>query len=191
MAMEPINTPWEPLKTLKEQFNGLEVELGEGVTVHPTAVIEGPVKIGARTAIGVGAYIRPYTIIGEDCVIGHATEVKHSIIGNHVTLPHFNYVGDSILADHVHLGGGAVLANFKSDGSTIQVAVDDKKVDTGLTKFGAILGEHVEIGGGAFLNPGTIVGENTTIYPKAIVRGSIPANSIVKVRQDQEIVAKQ
>ncbi len=188
--MDMTNRPWEQLKTLKEQFKGTGVELGKNVTIHPTAVIEGPVKIGDNTVVGVGAFIRPYTIIGSDCVIGHATEVKHSIIGNHVTLPHFNYVGDSILSDYVHLGGGAVLANFKSDGSTIQVAMDGQKIDTGLTKFGAVLGEHVEIGGGAFLNPGTIVGANTTIYPKAIVRGSIPANSIVKVRQDQEIVSK-
>ena len=148
-------------------------------------------KIGDNTIIGVGSYIRPYTIIGKDCVIGHSTEVKHSIIGDNVTLPHFNYVGDSILKNNVHLGGGAMLANFKSDGSTIKVTVNGEKVDTGLNKLGGILGEHVEIGGGAFLNPGTIVGANSTIYPKTIVRGTIPANSIVKVRQEQEIVPKQ
>lgn len=189
--MDMTNQPWEQLKTLKEQFKGAEIELGRNVTIHPTAVIEGPVKIGDDTVVGVGAYIRPYTIIGKRCVIGHSTEVKHCIIGDDVTLPHFNYVGDSVLANHVHLGGGAVLANFKSDGSTIQVAEGDKKIDTGLVKFGAALGEHVEIGGGAFLNPGTIVGEHTTIYPGAIIRGTIPPNSIVKVRQDQEIISKQ
>jgi NDP-sugar pyrophosphorylase family protein len=183
--------PWEQLTTLSNQFTGQDIEIGENVTIHPSAVIEGPVKIGDNCVIGVGAYVRPYTIMGKNCVIGHASEVKHSILGDHVVLPHFNYVGDSILGDYVHLGGGAMLANFKSDGSTIKVTVGDKKVDTGLKKFGAVLGNHVEIGGGAILNPGTIVGEHTTIYPGACIRGSIPANSIVKVRTEQEIVPKQ
>lgn len=174
--------PWEQLKTLTNQFVGQEVLVGQNVTIHPSAVIEGPVKIGDDSIVGVGAYIRPYTIIGKHCVIGHATEVKHSILGDYVVLPHFNYVGDSVLGNHVHLGGGAVIANYRSDGGVIK--------NTGLTKFGAVIGNNVEIGARAILNPGTLIGDNVMIYPGAIVRDDVPANSIVKYKQTLEIVKK-
>ncbi len=189
MAMSTY--PWEPLTTLEQRFAGNTIEMGKDVSIHPSAVIEGPVIIGDHTTIGVGAYIRPYTVIGKHCVIGHASEVKHSILGDYVVVPHFNYVGDSILGNHVHLGGGAMLANFKSDGTTIKAIINGEKVDTGLKKFGAVLGENVEIGAGAILNPGTIVGENTTIYAGASVRGFVPANSILKVKAEQDIVSKK
>lgn len=177
-----MSQPWEPLTTLKEQFTGTDVVLGKNVTIHPTAVIEGPVIIGDNCTIGVGAYIRPYCIIGNDCMIGHATEIKHCILGNKVVLPHFNYVGDSILGNNVHLGGGAAIANYRIDGRTIR--------ESGLKKFGAVIGNNVEIGAGALLNPGTIIGDNVNVYPGAIIREDVPADSIVKVRQQQEVVQK-
>ncbi len=183
--------PWEPLIHLKDQFKAAEVVIGKNVTIHPSAVIEGPVVIGDNCVIGVGAYIRPYSRIGNNCVIGHATEIKHCILGDNVVLPHFNYVGDSIVGNNVHLGGGAVIANYKSDGTTIHVELDGKKVDTSLNKFGAMIGNNVEIGSGCIINPGSMIGNNTTIYAGAIVRGSIPDNVIVKYKQTFEIVPKQ
>jgi len=189
---------WELLAQLKQriidQVGEVEdnaIKIGQNVTIHPTAIIEGPVIIGDNCTIGVGAYIRPYCIIGDNCTIGHATEIKHCILGNNVVLPHYNYVGDSVLEDNVHLGGGAVIANFRSDGKTITVTIGNEKYDTGLRKFGASIGSNVEIGAGAILNPGTIIEENCTIYPGAIIRNYIPVNSIVKVRIEQEIVQKQ
>ena len=178
-----MSQPWEPLQHLKDSFTNHEVVVGKNVTIHPTTVIEGPVVIGDNCVIGVGAYIRPYCRIGNNCVIGHATEIKHCILGNNVVLPHFNYVGDSVLGKNVHLGGGAMIANYRIDGGVIR--------DSGLTKFGAIIGNDVEIGAGAILNPGTIIGDNVIIYPGAVVRDDVPANSIVKVRLQQETVKKQ
>lgn len=174
--------PWEPLTTLSERLAGQAVVLGKNVTIHPTAVIEGPVQLGDNCVVGVGAYIRPYCLVGNDCVIGHATEIKHCILGDKVILPHFNYVGDSILGNNVHLGGGAVIANYRIDGGEIK--------NSGLKKFGAIIGNNVEIGTGAILNPGTIIGDNVTIYPGAVIRQDVPTNSIVKVKTEQEIVEK-
>lgn len=173
---------WQPLVNLSDQFHDNDVVVGKNVTIHPTAIIEGPVHIGDHSVIGVGAYIRPYCIIGKNCLIGHATEIKHSILGDNVVLPHYNYVGDSILGNNVHLGGGAVIANYKIDGSIVR--------NSGLKKCGAVIGNNVEIGVGAILNPGTIIGDNVTVYPGAIIRNDVPANSIVKVRTEQEIVLK-
>lgn len=169
-----------------------QVVIGERVTIGPYCVIEPNVIIGADTTLGFGCYVRPYVLIGQKCQLGHAVEVKQSWLCNEVKLPHFNYVGNSIFGYKVHLGGGAMVANFKSNGSDIVIAHGTDRIDTGLRKFGAVLGDRAEIGAGAILNPGTLIGHDSVIYPGAIVRGIIPANKIYKVKsRDIEIVDKQ
>lgn len=169
---------------------GSDVIISDGTTVAAHAVIEGPTIIGKCCDIRPGAYIRGNVIIGNDCVIGNSTEIKNSLLFDNVIVPHFNYVGDSILGYKVHLGGGAVISNYKSDGSEIIIKDGDVVCKTGLKKFGALIGDYVEIGSNALLNPGTIVGKRSIIYPAAVIRGVIPENVIVKVRQQQEIVNK-
>ncbi|MFA6475499.1 MAG: UDP-N-acetylglucosamine pyrophosphorylase [Patescibacteria group bacterium] len=187
--------PWEILLALKSYVDNLtkgktDIICGKNVVIDSQARIEGPVVIGDNTTIGFGAYIRPYSVIGRNCIIGHATEVKHCLIFDDVVLPHFNYVGDSVVGYKVHLGGGAVLANFKTDGKNVVIVTETETIDTGLRKFGAVLGDNVEIGSGAILNPGTIIGRNTTIYAGSSIRGCISENSIVKLRQQIEIVPR-
>lgn len=161
---------------------GHGVKIGANTVIGPHVVIEDHVIIGERCELRKGAYIRPNALIGNDCVIGHCSEVKQSLLLNNVVAPHFNYIGDSVVGYHAHLGGGAVIANFKSTGSTVAVVADSDRIDTGLRKFGAIIGDYAEIGGGAILNPGTCVGRRTLIYPGAVVRGVIPENKIYKIK---------
>lgn len=168
------------------------VVIGENVSIGPYCVLEDNVIVGDNAVLGYGCYLRPYSLIGNDCVLGHAVEVKQAWLCDGVRLPHFNYVGNSILGNKVHLGGGAMVANFKSDGSNVKIVRDSERIDTGLRKFGAVLGDRAEIGAGAILNPGTLIGHDSVIYPGAIVRGIIPANKIYKVKsRDIEIVDKQ
>lgn len=168
------------------------VVIGEQVTIGPYCVIEDNVIIGAGTTLGYGCYVRPYTLIDRRCSLGHAVEIKQAWLCNEVKLPHFNYVGNSIFGYKVHLGGGAMIANFKSDGSDIVITHGADRIDTGLRKFGAVLGDRVEIGAGAILNPGTLIGHDSLVYPGAIVRGTVAANKIYKVKsRDIEIVDKQ
>ncbi|MDP3970602.1 MAG: DapH/DapD/GlmU-related protein [bacterium] len=166
------------------------VDIGTGTVVGPHAVIQGPTIIGENCQIRVGAYIRGNVLIGDNVVIGNSTEIKNALLFNNVCVPHFNYVGDSILGHKVHLGGGAVISNYKSDGSDIKTIIDKETYNTGLRKFGAILGDNAEIGSSALLNPGTIIGRNSVVYAGAVVRGYIPSNHILKVRQEQELVQK-
>ncbi len=165
--------------------------VGEGTVIEPGATINGPAIIGKNCIIRAGAYIRENVIIGDNCVIGHASELKHVLLFNDVFVPHFNYVGDSILGYKAHLGAGVVLSNFKSFNDTIRVQWNDHVHDTGLEKFGALIGDHVEIGSNAVCNPGTIIGRRSIIYPLALVRGTVAADLIVKVRQTQEIVDRR
>lgn len=168
------------------------VVIGEGVKIGPYCVIEDFTIIGDAVTLGYGCYVRSFSIIEDNCVLGHAVEIKQAWLGVAVKLPHFNYIGDSILGSEVHLGGGALLANFKSDGSDIIVTAGQNRISTGLRKFGAVLGDRAEIGAGAILNPGTLIGHDSIIYPGAIVRGIIPANKIYKVKsRDIEIVDRQ
>ncbi len=153
--------------------------IGENVKIAKTATIEAPAIIGANTELRPGAFIRGNVIIGESCVIGNSSELKNCILMNHVQVPHYNYVGDSILGDYAHMGAGSILSNLKSGGSNV-VVHGDKEYITGLRKIGAFLGEHADIGCGSVLNPGTIVGKNTSVYPLTMLRGVYPANSIVK-----------
>ena len=200
--LEKYEYPWEALPEIKNFIKDLIRELDknefkeikEDVWVHnsvsiaPNACIEGPTIICKDSAIRHCAYIRGNAIIGEGCVIGNSCEIKNAIIFNKSQVPHFNYVGDSILGYHAHMGAGSIVSNLKSDGKNITVKDGDEKMETGLRKFGAIVGDNVEIGCNSVLNPGTVVGKNSNVYPLARVRGLMPSNSIYK--DEDNIVEK-
>ncbi|MBQ9361127.1 MAG: UDP-N-acetylglucosamine pyrophosphorylase [Lachnospiraceae bacterium] len=196
--------PWEALKEIgyiiKKLSRHLDMDIyekrGEDIwiarsaKVWPTVSVTGPCIIGENTEVRQCAFIRGNALVGNDCVVGNSTELKNVILFNHVQVPHYNYVGDSILGFYSHMGAGSITSNVKSDKQLVVVkdTVSGEKIETGLKKFGAMLGDHVEVGCNSVLNPGTVVGKNTNIYPVSCVRGVIPENSIFK---DQEsIVAK-
>ena len=200
-VFEKAEYPWEILPQIKEiikkqielgvpGYTEIEkgVYVGENVKIAKTATIEPPAIIGSGTELRPGAYIRGNVIIGENCVVGNSSELKNCILLYHVQVPHYNYVGDSILGSHSHMGAGSICSNLKSDGKNI-VIHGDKEYETGLRKIGAFLGNHADIGCGSVLNPGTIVGKNTQVYPLSMLRGCFPENSIVKKIDD--VVAKR
>jgi NDP-sugar pyrophosphorylase family protein len=156
-----------------------DIWIANDAIISDASTIRGPVIICPGTELRPGAYIRGNVLIGEGSVVGNSTELKNCILFNHVQVPHFNYVGDSILGYHSHMGAGAVASNVKADKTPV-VIHGDQDIPTGLKKMGAILGDGVEIGCHCVLNPGTIVGKNTSIYPLTSIRGVIPENSIVK-----------
>ena len=170
---------------------GENVFLGEGTVVEPGTFIEGPAIIGAHCQIRHGAYIRANVIIGDHCVIGNSCELKNALLFNDCQVPHFNYVGDSILGHHAHLGAGVVLSNFKSLPGNVTVQHGDEKIDTGLRKFGALIGDHAELGCNSVLNPGSIIGRRSVVYPNANWRGVLAADRIAKHRGEMEIVEKR
>ena len=184
--------PWEMLPRIKEYIleiikRGLprykriseNVLVGERVKIYSTATIEGPTVIGSDTEIRPGAFIRGSVIIGAGCVVGNSTELKNSILLDCVDVPHYNYVGDSILGYRSHAGAGVVCSNLKADGSAVVVR-GERDYETGLRKLGAILGDYADIGCNTVLNPGTVVGQRTTVYPLSRLRGVYPAGCIVK-----------
>lgn len=184
--------PWEILKALPEYINELikkgidgyteysdGVLMGSGVTVAPTAVIIPPAVIGPHTEIRPGAYLRGNVIIGENCVVGNSTEIKNTVLLNNVQVPHYNYVGDSVLGNGAHLGAGVICSNLKSDKKDVVIHAE-KSYTTGLRKIGGFIGDFAEIGCGCVLNPGTVIGKNTSVYPLVSLRGCYPGNSIVK-----------
>lgn len=189
--------PWEVLPIIKEKIfdvikaldmsvyedKGDNVYVAKSAKVYPTATIIGPAIIGERTEVRPGAFIRGNAIVGNDCVVGNSTELKNVILFNHVQVPHYNYVGDSILGFYSHMGAGSITSNVKSDKTLVVVKCDGEEIETGLKKFGAMLGDHVEVGCNSVLNPGTVIGRNTNIYPLSPVRGVIPANSIYKDKE--------
>ncbi len=178
------------LKLDKEKFDNL----GEGIYIAKTAKIAksahitGPCIIDEDAEIRHCAFIRGSVIVGKGAVVGNSTELKNVILFDKVQVPHYNYVGDSILGYRSHLGAGAITSNVKSDKTNVSVILGEKRYNTNLRKFGAILGDCVEVGCGTVLNPGTIVGKNTNIYPLSMVRGYVPQNSIYK--NCSEIVEK-
>ena len=193
--------PWEILPKIKEivaklQQSGLdgytEIEpgilVGRNVKIAKTATIVPPAIIGHETEIRPGAFIRGQVIVGEHCVVGNSSEFKNCILLDYVQCPHYNYVGDSILGYHAHTGAGTVCSNLKSDGKNI-VVHGDKEYETGLRKIGAIVGDWGDCGCNAVLNPGTIVGKHTQVYPLTRARGVYPENSIVK--DTRIVVAKR
>jgi NDP-sugar pyrophosphorylase family protein len=168
----------------KGGFVAPDVYIGPGTVVEPFACVRGPAIIGANCQIRSGAYIRGDVLVGDNCVIGNSTELKNAILMNGAAAPHYNYVGDSVLGNQVNLGAGTKLSNFKiAEDKTIRLQVEDKVVDTGLTKFGAILGDGAATGCNSVLNPGTVLGRNVMVYACAAVRGYVPHDTIVKLRQ--------
>ena len=186
--------PWQALKGLKdfiiEYGGGLDKneydEIKSAVWVHktatvaPSACICAPCIIGADTEIRHCAFIRGSVMAGRGCVIGNSTELKNALLFDEVQVPHYNYVGDSILGYKAHMGAGAITSNVKSDRTPVTVDTGCEKVVTGLKKFGAMLGDFVETGCNTVLNPGTVIGKNTNIYPLSCVRGFVAGNSIYK-----------
>lgn len=184
--------PWELLPLIKEYAVRLICEgipgysllkdgvlIGENVKIYDTATIEGPAILGSGTEVRPGAFVRGCLITGENCVLGNSTELKNSILLNNVQVPHYNYVGDSVLGNYAHMGAGTVCSNLKSDGENV-VVHGDVDYETGLRKLGGIMGDHADAGCGCVLNPGTVVGKGTNIYPLTSLRGVYPENSIVK-----------
>ncbi len=159
------------------------VYIGEGVSIASTAVIEGWAVIGGRSTIRPGAYLRGNVITGEGCVIGNSTELKNCMLMDGVQLPHYNYVGDSVLGNGAHMGAGAICSNLKQDGKNVVIR-GDISYETGMRKLGAILGDQADIGCGCVLNPGTIIGKGTSVYPLNSLRGVLPSGCIVKSTND-------
>jgi NDP-sugar pyrophosphorylase family protein len=172
-------------------YVGEQVFIGEGTIVEDGAMIKGPAIIGSNCEIRHNAYIRDNVIIGNNCVIGNSCELKNAFLFNHATVPHFNYVGDSILGYKAHLGAGAKLSNFKVTAGNVCIEADGKRLDTGLRKFGALLGDNTDIGCNAVLNPGSIIGRGSVIYPNANWRGVLAANMIAKHKAAIEVVPKK
>ena len=185
--------PWEALKGIKELILKLGATLGpdyeevkpqvwvhKTATVFPTAYLGAPCIIGPNTEVRHGAFIRGSALVGADCVVGNSVELKNVILFDHVQTPHYNYVGDSILGYYSHMGAGSITSNVKSDKKLVVVHAAGEEIETGLKKFGAMLGDHVEVGCNSVLNPGTVIGRNSNIYPTSCVRGVIPEGSIHK-----------
>ena len=171
-------------------FIGPQVFIGEGTVIEDGAMIKGPAIIGRNCSIRHNAYIREDVIIGDGCVIGNSCEFKHSFLFNGAQVPHFNYVGDSILGFKAHLGAGVILSNVKLDHREISVAAETP-IATGLTKFGAIVGDRTEIGCNAVINPGSVLGRDCLVYPNVNFRGVLPEGSVVKLRQDFQILERR
>lgn len=201
--MEEYEYPWEVLPHIGEFVTKLGESLPrseyanptEGIWIHktakvaPTAGIIGPVIIGPAAEIRHCAYIRGKVLIGANAVVGNSTELKNVILFDNVQVPHYNYVGDSILGYKAHMGAGSITSNVKSDKQLVKVHGEDGDVETGMKKFGAMIGDEVEVGCGSVLNPGTVIGKNTNIYPLSSVRKCVNANSIYK--NQGEIAEKQ
>ena len=195
--------PWE----LLPKISGFIVELGKNLPkdkftqvkenvwiaksakVAPTAFINGPAVIDEEAEVRHCAFIRGNAIVGKGAVVGNSTELKNVILFNKVQVPHYNYVGDSILGFKAHMGAGSITSNVKSDKTLVVVKAGGENFETGLKKFGAMLGDHVEVGCNSVLNPGTVIGRNTNIYPTSMVRGAVPADSIYK--RQGEVVKKR
>lgn len=195
---EDTEFPWEVLPKIKdfiillgeslpkEQYDyiGENIWVAKTAKIAPTASITGPCVIGEHTEVRQCAFIRGNAIVGENCVVGNSTELKNVLLFNNVQVPHYNYVGDSILGYKSHMGAGSITSNVKSDKTLVTLRYKGDTIQTGLKKMGAILGNYVEVGCNSVLNPGTVVGSNTNIYPLSMVRGYVPRDSIFKGKKD-------
>ena len=191
---EKFQFPWEVLpeigafveaygRTLSsEEYDqrGENIWIAKSAKVYDTAYIAGPAVIGPETEVRPGAFLRGKILVGANCVVGNSTELKNVILFDHVQVPHYNYVGDSILGYYSHMGAGAITSNVKQDKTLVKVRSGEASIETGLKKLGAMLGDHVEIGCNTVLNPGTVVGRGSHIYPLSMVRGTVPPESIYK-----------
>ena len=191
--LEQFTYPWEALKGIKDFIVQLGSTLGDDyqevspqvwvhrtATVAPTAYLGAPCIIGAGTEVRHCAFIRGSALVGENCVVGNSVELKNIILFDNVQTPHYNYVGDSILGYKSHMGAGSVTSNVKSDKTLVVVKDGQEQIPTGLKKFGAMLGDFVEVGCNSVLNPGTVIGRHSNVYPTSCVRGVVPANHIWK-----------
>ncbi|MDD5953722.1 MAG: UDP-N-acetylglucosamine pyrophosphorylase [Firmicutes bacterium] len=191
--LQDFEYPWQALSGIKALILELGPKLGDDFTqaapqvwvhktakVAPTAYLGSPCIIGANTEVRHCAFIRGSALVGENCVVGNSVELKNVILFDNVQVPHYNYVGDSILGYKSHMGAGSLTSNVKSDKTLVSVKCGDERIETGLKKFGAMVGDFVEVGCNSVLNPGTVVGRGSNIYPLSCVRGVVPANSIYK-----------
>ncbi len=179
----------ESLDPEKYERRGEQIWIARNAKVAPTASINGPAIIDEEAEVRHCAFIRGNAIVGKGAVVGNSTELKNVVLFNKVQVPHYNYVGDSILGYKSHMGAGSITSNVKSDKTLVVVKDRGQEMTTGLKKFGAMLGDEVEVGCNSVLNPGTVVGRNSNIYPLSMVRGVVPAKSIYKQKND--IVEKQ
>lgn len=200
--LESVTYPWEALCKISEfilkigptlnpdvyEKRGENIWVAKSADIFDSAYLHGPLIIDENAEIRQCAFIRESTIVGKNAVVGNSTEIKNSILFNCVQAPHYNYIGDSILGYKSHTGAGVITSNLKSDRSLITVAINGEKIESGVKKFGAMLGDSVEVGCNSVLNPGTVVGRNTNIYPLSPVRGYVPENSIFKSQNN--IVSK-
>lgn len=170
----------ETLDPEKFEKRGDSVWIAKSATVAPTACINGPCIIDEEAEVRHCAFVRGNAIIGKGAVVGNSTELKNVVLFNKVQVPHYNYVGDSVLGYKAHMGAGSITSNVKSDKTLVVVKSGENKIPTGLKKFGAMLGDHVEVGCNSVLNPGTVIGRHSNVYPTSCVRGCIPADHIFK-----------
>lgn len=187
--------PWEVLprihdfilelgKRLPEEIyekRGEDIWVAKNAKVAPTACLNGPLIIDEEAEIRHCAFVRGNAIVGKGAVVGNSTELKNVVLFNKVQVPHYNYVGDSVLGFKSHMGAGSITSNVKSDKTLVVVKNGEEKIETGLKKMGAMLGDHVEVGCNSVLNPGTVIGRNSNVYPTSCVRGVIPAGHIFKL----------
>ena len=199
---EGVEYPWEVLPKIsgfilelgatlpKEEYDkvGEDVWIAKSAKVFESAYIHGPAIIGKDAEVRHCAFIRGNAIVGEGAVVGNSTELKNVVLFNKVQVPHYNYVGDSILGYKAHMGAGSITSNVKSDKKLVVLKTPNENIETGIKKFGAMLGDEVEVGCGTVLNPGSVVGKHTNIYPLSSVRGYVPAGSIYK--KQGEVVEK-
>ena len=192
--LQQFEYPWQSLSGIKDMILNIGARLPvdeyeetqpnvwvhKSSTVFPSAYLGAPCIIGPATEVRHGAFIRGSALVGANCVVGNSVELKNVILFDNVQVPHYNYVGDSILGYKSHIGAGSITSNVKSDKSLVVVKNGDKRIETGYKKFGAILGDYVEVGCNTVLNPGTIIGRHSTVYPVSCVRGVVPAKSIWK-----------
>ena len=192
--------PWEALADIKDiilnigskldpelyEKRGEDIWISKSAKIYPNNYIAGPCIIGHNTEVRPGAFIRGSALVGENCVVGNSTELKNVILFDNVQVPHYNYVGDSILGYKSHMGAGSITSNVKSDKTLVVIRTQDKSEEfmTERKKVGAFLGDHVEIGCGSVLNPGTVVGRESSVYPLSSVRGIVPASSIYKSKSE-------
>ena len=200
--LEQFTYPWEALKGISEfikklgptldpekfEKRGEDIWVAKSAKVAPTACLNGPLIIDEDAEIRHCAFVRGNAIVGKGAVVGNSTELKNVVLFNKVQVPHYNYVGDSILGYKSHMGAGSITSNVKSDKKLVVVKAGDERIETGLKKFGAMLGDEVEVGCGSVLNPGTVIGSHSNIYPLSSVRGFVPGNSIYK--KQGEVVEK-
>ena len=195
---EGLTYPWEALPKSSEfivklgesldssvyEKRGENIWVAKSAKVAPTAFLNGPLIIDEEAEIRHCAFVRGNAIVGKGCVVGNSTELKNVVLFNSVQVPHYNYVGDSILGYKSHMGAGSITSNVKSDKTLVVVKNGKEEIKTGLKKFGAMLGDYVEVGCNSVLNPGSVIGSHTNIYPLSMVRGVVPERSIYKNKNE-------